>query len=77
MTGRRTFKIVLTFTAWPYAGRQVVALSSRAVDLSAAIAEALWSKWAAHRRGDHAEQTHERGRILAIKLPSAATSSLL
>jgi len=75
--GRKTFEMVLTFTAWPYGDKQVVVLSSRAVDLAVAIAKALWSKRAAHRRGDHVEQTHERGRILEIKFPSAATSPSL
>ena len=36
--GRRTFETVLTFEAWPYAGRRVVVLSSRPLDLSVAAA---------------------------------------
>ena len=36
--GRKTFETVLTFPAWPYGDKRVVVLSSRAVDLSAAIA---------------------------------------
>ena len=34
--GRKTFKTVLTFAAWPYGDKRVVVLSSRPVDLSAA-----------------------------------------
>lgn len=30
--GRRTFEKVLTFTAWPYAGKQVTVLTGRAAD---------------------------------------------
>lgn len=33
--GRMTFETVLTYPAWPYAGKRVVVLSSRALDLSA------------------------------------------
>ena len=33
--GRKTFEKVLTLGPWPYAGRRVVVLSSRPVDLSA------------------------------------------
>jgi len=36
--GRKTFETVLGFGVWPYGERRVVVLSSRAVDLSAAIA---------------------------------------
>jgi dihydrofolate reductase len=32
--GRRTFEKVLTFGAWPFAGKRVVVLSSRPLDLS-------------------------------------------
>jgi len=35
--GRMTFEKVLTFGAWPYGDRRVVVLSSRPVDLSAAV----------------------------------------
>ena len=35
--GRKTFKKVLTFEAWPYGDKRVVVLSSRPVDLSAAV----------------------------------------
>jgi dihydrofolate reductase len=35
--GRKTFETVLTFDAWPYGDKRVVVLSSRPVDLSAAI----------------------------------------
>jgi dihydrofolate reductase len=35
--GRRTFEKVLTFGAWPYGDKRVVVLSSRPVDLSAAV----------------------------------------
>jgi dihydrofolate reductase len=35
--GRKTFETVLTFGAWPYGDKRVVVLSSRPVDLSAAI----------------------------------------
>ena len=35
--GRKTFEKVLTFEAWPYGDKRVVVLSSRAVDLSAAV----------------------------------------
>jgi len=35
--GRRTFEKVLTFDAWPYGDKRVVVLSSRPVDLSAAV----------------------------------------
>jgi dihydrofolate reductase len=34
--GRKTFETVLAFEAWPYAGKRVVVLSDRPVDLSAA-----------------------------------------
>src|SRR5439155_13425691 len=34
--GRKTFETVLAFETWPYAGKRVVVLSSRPVDLSAA-----------------------------------------
>ena len=34
--GRHTFEKVLTFAAWPYGDKRVVALSSRPLDLSAA-----------------------------------------
>ncbi len=34
--GRKTFETVLGFGTWPYAGKRVVVLSSRPVDLSAA-----------------------------------------
>jgi len=36
--GRGTFETVLTMTPWPYGEKRVVVLSSRPVDLSAAIA---------------------------------------
>src|SRR5882672_10130442 len=35
--GRNTFEKVLTFDAWPYGDKRVVVLSSRPVDLSAAV----------------------------------------
>src|ERR1700712_3755976 len=35
--GRKTFEIVLTLGAWPYGDKRVVVLSSRPVDLFAAI----------------------------------------
>jgi len=35
--GRNTFEKVLTFEAWPYGEKRVVVLSSRPVDLSAAV----------------------------------------
>jgi dihydrofolate reductase len=35
--GRKTFETVLSFDAWPYGDKRVVVLSSRPVDLSAAI----------------------------------------
>ena len=35
--GRKTFEKVLTFAAWPYGDKRVVVLSSRPVDLSAAV----------------------------------------
>jgi dihydrofolate reductase len=35
--GRKTFETVLTFGAWPYGDKRVVVLSSRPVDLSAAV----------------------------------------
>jgi dihydrofolate reductase len=35
--GRHTFEKVLTFGGWPYAKKRVVVLSSRPVDLSAAV----------------------------------------
>ena len=35
--GRHTFEKVLTFEAWPYGEKRVVVLSSRPVDLSAAV----------------------------------------
>jgi dihydrofolate reductase len=35
--GRNTFEKVLTFEAWPYGAKRVVVLSSRPVDLSAAV----------------------------------------
>ena len=35
--GRNTFEKVLTFEAWPYGDKRVVVLSSRPVDLSAAV----------------------------------------
>ena len=35
--GRKTFEKVLTFEVWPYGSKRVVVLSSRPVDLSAAI----------------------------------------
>ena len=35
--GRKTFEKVLTFDAWPYGDKRVVILSSRPVDLSAAV----------------------------------------
>ena len=35
--GRKTFEKVLTFDAWPYGGKRVVVLSSRPVNLSAAV----------------------------------------
>ena len=35
--GRKTFEKVLTFGAWPYGDKRVVVLSSRPVDLSAAV----------------------------------------
>jgi dihydrofolate reductase len=35
--GRNTFEKVLTFGAWPYGDKRVVVLSSRPVDLSAAV----------------------------------------
>jgi len=34
--GRKTFETVLAFPTWPYAGKRVVVLSSRPLDLSAA-----------------------------------------
>lgn len=36
--GRRTWETVLGFEAWPYGGKRVVVLSSKPVDLSAAVA---------------------------------------
>jgi dihydrofolate reductase len=35
--GRKTFETVLTYGAWPYADKRVVVLSSRPLDLSAAV----------------------------------------
>ena len=35
--GRKTYEKVLTFAAWPYGDKRVVVLSSRPVDLSAAV----------------------------------------
>jgi dihydrofolate reductase len=35
--GRKTFEKVLTLGPWPYAGKRVVVLSSRPLDLSAAV----------------------------------------
>jgi dihydrofolate reductase len=35
--GRKTFETVLSFDSWPYGDKRVVVLSSRPVDLSAAI----------------------------------------
>jgi dihydrofolate reductase len=35
--GRKTFETVLAFPAWPYGDKRVVVLSSRPVDLSAAV----------------------------------------
>ena len=35
--GRKTFETVLAFDAWPYGDKRVVVLSSRPVDLSAAV----------------------------------------
>jgi dihydrofolate reductase len=35
--GRKTFEKVLTFETWPYGDKRVVVLSSRPVDLSAAV----------------------------------------
>ena len=35
--GRKTFEKVLTLGAWPYGDKRVVVLSSRPVDLSAAV----------------------------------------
>jgi dihydrofolate reductase len=35
--GRKSFEKVLTFTPWPYGDKRVVVLSSRAVDLHAAV----------------------------------------
>ena len=35
--GRKTFEKVLTFGTWPYGDKRVVVLSSRPVDLSAAV----------------------------------------
>ena len=35
--GRKTFEKVLTLGPWPYGGKRVVVLSSRPVDLSAAV----------------------------------------
>ena len=35
--GRKTFETVLAFPEWPYGDRRVVVLSSRPVDLSAAV----------------------------------------
>ena len=37
VVGRKTFEKVLTFDAWPYGDKRVVVLSSRPVDLSAAV----------------------------------------
>lgn len=39
--GRRTFEKVLTFKAWPYGDKRVVVLSSRPLDLSAAVGGAV------------------------------------
>lgn len=36
--GRNTFETVLAFDSWPYGGKRVVILSSRPLDLSAAMA---------------------------------------
>src|ERR1700722_16991963 len=33
--GRNTFEVVLKFPSWPYEGKRVVVLSSRAIDVSA------------------------------------------
>jgi dihydrofolate reductase len=38
VVGRKTFETVMGFSAWPYGDRRVVVLSSRPLDLSAAIA---------------------------------------
>jgi dihydrofolate reductase len=35
--GRNTFETVLAFDPWPYGNKRVVVLSSRAIDLSAAV----------------------------------------
>jgi dihydrofolate reductase len=39
--GRNTFEKVLTFGSWPFAGKRVVVLSSRPVDLSALPGESV------------------------------------
>ena len=39
--GRKTFETVLTLGAWPYGDKRVVILSSRPVDLSAALGGAV------------------------------------
>jgi len=39
--GRKTLETVLTFDEWPYAGKRVVVLSSRPINLSAARAGAV------------------------------------
>ena len=39
--GRNTYEKVMTFEAWPYAGKRVVVLSSRHVDVSGARGERI------------------------------------
>jgi dihydrofolate reductase len=39
--GRKTFEKVLTFDAWPYGDKRVVVLSTRPVNLSAAVGGAM------------------------------------
>jgi len=39
--GRNTYEKVMTFESWPYAGKRVVVLSSRALDLSTLPAPAV------------------------------------
>jgi dihydrofolate reductase len=59
--GRKTFEVALKLATWPYAGKRVVVLSNRPIDLSAA-------------RGDSVEQMAGTPAEIAAKLAASGSN---
>ncbi len=66
--GRKTYEKVLTFGAWPYAGKRVVVLSGAHIDTSAVPGEAV--EWTSGNR-----PRSSRGRPLPVHPISTSTAA--